>query len=87
MPQSISKAPETPVTSVPDVLPKGTSEVEQVQTSKSANNPNSVTAKENNVIKIIQKEWDKEIDRLDAKKNGQYKSQKQTNSDSKHLIS
>lgn len=26
--------------------------------------------KENNVIKIIQKEWEKEIERLDAKKNG-----------------
>jgi len=25
---------------------------------------------ENTVIKIIQKEWDKELERLDAKKNG-----------------
>mmetsp|Transcript_20323 Transcript_20323/g.19269 ORF Transcript_20323/g.19269 Transcript_20323/m.19269 type:complete len:178 (+) Transcript_20323:1533-2066(+) len=31
---------------------------------------------ENNVIKIIQKEWEKELDRLDTKKNG-YKSSKQ----------
>ena len=27
---------------------------------------------ENTVIKIIQKEWDKELERLDAKKNGQH---------------
>jgi hypothetical protein len=25
---------------------------------------------ESNVIKIIQREWDKEVERLDAKKNG-----------------
>lgn len=25
---------------------------------------------ENNVIKIIQREWEKEVERLDAKKNG-----------------
>lgn len=29
-------------------------------------------AQENQVIKIIQKEWEKETDRLDSKKNGQY---------------
>lgn len=36
---------------------------------------------ENNVIKIIQKEWVKEVERLDSKKNGQ-KGKSQT-SDSK----
>lgn len=29
-------------------------------------------AQENQVIKIIQKEWDRETERLDFKKNGQY---------------
>jgi hypothetical protein len=28
---------------------------------------------ESNVIKIIQREWEKEIERLDAKKNGGFK--------------
>jgi len=29
-------------------------------------------ALENTVIKIIQKEWEKEMERLDTKKNGQF---------------
>ncbi len=29
-------------------------------------------AQENTVIKIIQKEWERETERLDIKKNGQY---------------
>lgn len=55
----------------------------QAQTSKSTNqggNPLQQSLKENNVIKIIQKEWDKEIDRLDAKKNG-FKPKAGTNLD------
>lgn len=31
-------------------------------------------AQENTVIKIIQKEWDKELERLDAKKSGTKKA-------------
>lgn len=56
-------------------------------TSKSTNNggnPLQGSLKENNVIKIIQKEWDKEIDRLDAKKNG-FKTKSGVNLDSKCL--
>jgi hypothetical protein len=40
---------------------------------------------ESNVIKIIQREWDKEVERLDAKKNG-YKPKQQVG-DSKHYSS
>jgi hypothetical protein len=38
---------------------------------------------ESNVIKIIQREWDKEVERLDAKKNG-YKSKQ--NAGDKSLV-
>jgi hypothetical protein len=40
--------------------------------AKSGNTAAKKKAAENTVIKIIQKEWEKEIDRLDTKKNGQY---------------
>jgi hypothetical protein len=40
---------------------------------------------ESNVIKIIQREWEKEVERLDAKKNG-YKPKQQVG-DSKHYSS
>lgn len=39
---------------------------------------------ENNVIKIIQREWEREVERLDAKKNG-YKP-KQNLGESKQLV-
>jgi hypothetical protein len=38
--------------------------------AKSGNTAAKKKAAENTVIKIIQKEWEKEIDRLDTKKNG-----------------
>ena len=42
-------------------------------------------AQENAVIKIIQKEWDKEMERLDFKKNGQY-AKNQKNLGDKSLV-
>ena len=39
---------------------------------KSGNTAAKRKAQENAVIKIIQKEWERETDRLDHKKNGQY---------------
>ena len=39
---------------------------------KSGNTVAKKKAMENAVIKIIQKEWEKELERLDAKKNGQF---------------
>lgn len=40
--------------------------------AKSGNTAAKRKAAENTVIKIIQKEWEKETERLDTKKNGQY---------------
>jgi hypothetical protein len=43
-----------------------------VPVGKSGHTAAKRKAQENAVIKIIQKEWERETERLDAKKNGQY---------------
>jgi hypothetical protein len=40
------------------------------QTNNNIQNSLTKPKIESNVIKIIQREWDKEVERLDAKKNG-----------------
>jgi len=44
----------------------------QDSSMKNCNTLAKKKALENTVIKIIQKEWEKEMERLDTKKNGQF---------------
>lgn len=59
---TLASPPKHGCTIVENIVPVG----------KSGHTAAKRKAQENAVIKIIQKEWDRETERLDAKKNGQY---------------
>jgi len=59
---ALASPPKHGCTIVENIVPVG----------KSGHTAAKRKAQENAVIKIIQKEWDRETERLDAKKNGQY---------------
>lgn len=59
-PKALSASKEAPSKALGVVIPKN------------GNTAAKKKAQENTVIKIIQKEWERETERLDTKKNGQY---------------